>query len=97
MTAPLIRLADFAQARGVSVFALRATAREIADQVPDGPVRLDFAGIEAITYCFANELLRRLAPGRELTLTGYDEFLVEVLEVEIERLGLTHVVLGGET
>jgi hypothetical protein len=93
----VIRIADHRKPAGTSlvVFAMRATGREIAEQAPAGPVRLDFSGVEAITNCFADELLARLGD-RDLSIVGCNEEIHEAFEIVLERRRISTAILGGD-
>ena len=93
----MIRLVDEGAARGFSgeVWAMRETAREIAESVPDGPVQVDFTGVWAVAGCFADELLARLED-RVLSIVGCFPEVREDLEIVVDRRGLDRSILGGE-
>lgn len=72
--------------------ATRAHAQQIRAVVeaePDRTTSIDFAGVEAITISFADELLAKLAAsGRWLRLSNANEEVAETIETALRRRGL---------
>jgi hypothetical protein len=74
-----------------TVFALRAQARQIADGLraatqPGDTIVLDFAGVEAVTNAFADELLAGLTD-RNVVIHNANEDVRDALEIARARRG----------